>query len=58
MITHEYDELLRRRGLLRRWTSDSLLYDILAELQRRNPGRGGKRSLLAAGRQSPHVDAT
>jgi hypothetical protein len=35
VITHEYDELLRRHGLLRRWTSSYLLYDILGELQRR-----------------------
>lgn len=35
VITHEHDELLSRRGLLRRWTSSYMLYDILGELQRR-----------------------
>jgi hypothetical protein len=35
VITHEYDELLKRRGMLRRWTSSYMLYDILGELQRR-----------------------
>ncbi|RWO80996.1 hypothetical protein [Mesorhizobium sp.] len=35
VITHEYDELLKRRGMLRRWTSSYMLYDIVGELQRR-----------------------
>jgi hypothetical protein len=35
VITHEYDELRKRRGLLRRWTSSYMLYDIIGELQRR-----------------------
>ena len=61
VITHEYDELLRRSGLLRRWTSSYLLYDILTELQRRK-----HEVVVASGLSSRptgdaallHVDAT
>lgn len=61
VITHEYDQLLKRRGLLRRPTSSYMLYDILGELQRRKHevvvARG--LSLRPTGHAALlHVDAT
>ena len=60
VITHRYDRLWQRRGLLRRMTSIYMLYDILLELQRRGhvvrvaqgvTGETGDAAIL-------HVDST
>ncbi|RJT33383.1 hypothetical protein D3227_25165 [Mesorhizobium waimense] len=61
VITHEYDQFQHRRGMLRRWDSPYMLFDILAELKRRGhsvriqPGPSTRHDADIA---VLHVDAT
>ncbi|CAN7684690.1 hypothetical protein [Mesorhizobium sp. LjNodule214] len=61
VITHVYDRFQHRRGMLQRWDSPYMLFDILAELKRRGhsvrilPGPSARHDADIA---VLHVDAT